>query len=140
MKATILAARAAVLASAATLASSALAVVPNPYGAIAYSSSDGIYGVAANEVELEAAEQRAMANCAVMSGGQDCKIILSFGSGCAALVVSDDGDAVAGYGMTTPGELMQGMNKANAYARELCQGRGGDNCRLEQAFCSFSQP
>ena len=123
--------------SLATVSLTAQAVVPNPYAAIAYSPSDGLYGIAQKSVVLEGAEQEAMGNCAVIAGGQDCRIVVSFGNGCAALAVNDDGAYGAGFGKTTKGELMVGINKAYAVAREACEGRGGTSCRLEQAFCSF---
>lgn len=137
MKLSTLTANAFALLTVASLTHAAQAIVPNPYAAIAYSPSDGLYGVASQSVELEAAEQEAMGNCAVIAGGTSCRIVVSFGNGCAALAVSDDGAYGAGFGKTTKGELMVGINKAYAVAREACEGRGGTSCRLEQAFCSF---
>lgn len=129
---------AAVSALVLTSATS-FANVPNPYGAIAYSPQDGIYGVATQNVELEAAEQEAMGNCAVINGGRSCRIVISFGNGCAALALSEDGAYGAHAARTTRGELMKGINAAYAGAREQCQLRGGTSCQLEQAFCSFDQ-
>lgn len=118
---------------------SAKANVPNPFGAIAYSPTDGLYGIAHNNVNLEAAEQEAMGNCAVIAGGRSCRVVISYGNACAALAISSDGAWGADSAITTPGELMRGMNQAFAKARQQCQARGGTSCALEQATCSFDQ-
>lgn len=114
------------------------ATVPNPYGAIAYSPTDGLYGVAQKNVELEAAEQEAIGNCAVLAGGRSCRIVISYRNACGALAVSDDGAWGADSAVTTRGELMKGINDAYAKARDQCVNRGGTSCHLEQASCSFA--
>lgn len=115
----------------------AQANVPQPYGAIAYSSIDGVYGVSAQNPTIEGAEQEAESNCAVIAGGRNCRVVISYGNACAALAVSADGAWGADSARTTRGELMRGMNEAFAKARAQCETRGGTGCRLEQATCSF---
>lgn len=108
-----------------------------PYGAIAYSASDGKYGIATKEVNQEAAEQRAMGNCAVLAGGRDCRNVLWFYNACAALSVASNGAWGVDYDVTTAGELMKGINGAYQKAKGYCRQFGGQDCRLEQAVCSF---
>ncbi len=116
---------------------SAHATVPQPFGAIAYSPSDGLYGISQQTVNIEAAEQEAMGNCAVLAGGRNCRVVISYGNACAALAVSADGAWGADSAITTRGELTKGINEAFAKARAQCQARGGTSCGLEQATCSF---
>ena len=125
------------LLSIALIGITAKANVPQPYGAIAYSATDGIYGISSQNPTIEGAEQEAQGNCAVIAGGRNCRVVISYGNACAALAISDDGAWGADSARTTRGELMRGMNEAFAKARAQCENRGGTGCRLEQAVCSF---
>lgn len=119
---------------------SAFALVPNPYGAISYSPVDRLYGISTKAVELEAAEQEADGNCAVIAGGRHCRVVISYRNACGALAIASNGAWGADSAITTRGELMRGMSEAFAKARAQCQARGGVDCQLEQATCSFEDP
>jgi len=113
-------------------------IVPAPYGAIAYSPTDGALGIARKTVNQEAAEQLAMGNCAITAHGKSCRIVVWFYNACAALAKSPNGDWGADYASTTSGEQMEGINAAYAKARQHCEDAGGGTtCQLVQATCSF---
>jgi hypothetical protein len=118
-------------------AASAQAAVSQAYGAIAYSPSDKAIGISQRAVNQEAAEQEAMGRCAVIAGGDNCRIAVWFYNACAALAVAPNGAWGADFGLTTSGELMKGINAAFQKAKARCQSFGGDGCQLEQATCSF---
>lgn len=115
----------------------AMASVPQPYGAIAYSPSDAKIGIATEKVNQEAAEQHAMGQCAVMAGGKDCRVVVWFYNACAAVSRASNGAWGADIASTTRGELMRGINAAHTKARAHCQHYGGTDCQLLQATCSF---
>jgi hypothetical protein len=126
--------------TALALAPLATATVPAPWGAIAYSPSDGLFGIAQNAVEREAAQQAALGSCAVQAGGRSCRVVVTFHDACGALAVSDNGIWGADFGVTPSGDLMPGINAAYSRARQQCEDAGGINCRFEQATCSFAAP
>ncbi len=123
-----------------SIATSAFANVPQPYGAIAYSPTDGAIGIAQKTVNQEAAEQTAMGNCAVLAGGRNCRVVVWYYNACGALSVASNGAWGADWGSTTAGELMKGINAAHQKARSYCAQNGGTDCQLKQASCSFDTP
>jgi Domain of unknown function (DUF4189) len=72
------------------------------------------------------AEQAALAQCAA-KGGQNCKVKISYGNGCAALIANDTGyqanaDVTMGYAVQT------GM--------QMCSTAGHGTCHVVYSACS----
>ena len=120
-----------------TASGSAFSAVPQPYGALAYSPSDGLYGVATMNATQEGADQEALGMCSITAGGRSCRVVSRFANACGAISKASDGAWGAGVASTTRGELMAGINAAHNIARQHCQYYGGTDCSLLQASCSF---
>lgn len=97
------------------------------YGAIALYAPKGVLGSAANLPNQSEANVAAIQDCRA-KGGTDCKIELSYGNECAAMVVGDPGYNV------TPGET---MDIAQKKAMRLCTDAGDKNCHVYFTACSL---
>jgi len=89
----------------------------NNYGAIAYSFENGASGYSYEYRSRRAAEAVALRNC--RRGGEDCRIIVWFRNGCAALAVGSNGH---GYAWTSSRRSAErnALRKCRGYTDE-CQ-------------------
>jgi len=100
----------------------------NSWGAIAYSSKDGIHGWSTGQQDKAAAQRAAMQSC-VKAGGSKCLIDATFNNTCGALAA--DGDKIAwGTSPTTTDARQRAMAE--------CARVGGKKCVLQVAVCSTS--
>ena len=107
------------------------AIYGGDWGAIATEpTSPSRIGAAQDLPTKGQAEQAALAQCAV-KGGQNCKVKISYGNGCAALIANDTGyqanaDVTVGYAVQT------GM--------QMCSTAGHGTCHVVYSACSQQQP
>jgi hypothetical protein len=86
----------------------------------------GAYGYSSNDVSVEAAAQRAQAQCK----GKDCKVVTSFAKTCAAFAI-DAKNACGPSGWAKAGSLAQAQN----VAAEQCNRFGGKTCVIRAWVC-----
>src|SRR6185312_17477128 len=60
------------------------------WGAIATDGSGGSFGASTNMWSQQSAENEALADCRAKKGSITCSVDLSYGNGCAAMVVGDE--------------------------------------------------
>ncbi len=101
-------------------------VLPDLYGAIAFSPSTGAHGYSFNYANRAAAEKRAINECEMNAGSDDCRAILWFHNACGALAV---GDNAYGSGWGT------NMLYAAQYAVESCK-KFTANCKVVRWVCT----
>ena len=95
-------------------------------GAIAYSSTTGVYGTG-SDWSASSAEAQALNACRQQGAG--CKIVLRFQNVWGALAVSSNGyfGTGTGYGKANPSN---GEYIAKRYALQYCKSFGGRDCRV----------
>ncbi len=98
------------------------------YGAIAFSKRTGRHGFSFGHPGRNAAERRALAECASGSSASDCGVLTWFHDRCAALVVGDN----RAYGSAQDAS----QEAASRKAIELCAQHGGSSCRVVREVCS----
>ena len=103
-------------------------VLPDLYGAIAFSPSTSAHGYSFDYANRAAAEKRAINECEKDGGSGDCKAILWFHNACGALAV---GDNAYGSGWGTD------IRYASQYAVESCE-KFTDNCKVVRWVCTSS--
>lgn len=95
------------------------------HGAIAYGRSSQAWGYSHGMANAQAADRKALANC--RSHGNDCAIVASFSSGCAAVAAG----AGPGYAMS----LGKTEEAAQAQALKSCRGNGIGSCEIQVWSC-----
>ncbi len=100
------------------------------YGAIARSQITQDKGYSWNFRSRESAEQRAIKECAGVSGATDCQVILWFRNACGSIAESVEGAAGTGWGVTE--EI------AETNAIKLCS-TVGSGCQITRTFCTDHQ-
>jgi serine/threonine-protein kinase len=101
---------------------------PDLFGAIAYSSSTGVY-TSATGLSRKEAERGALSSCQRQSRASDCSVPLWFKNAWGALAVGSNGAYGAGWGYDT-NYPARGRSIAGRYALQTCQKYGGVNCRV----------
>lgn len=94
--------------------------------AIATDGTSGSLGTANNISSRSGAERLALADCRA-KGGARCKVDVSYGNGCAAMVVGDTGYNVHGAAS---------LDEATKLAIKTCTD-ATSNCRVYYAACSL---
>ena len=102
----------------------------NLYGAIARSQVTQDKGYSWNFRSRESAEQRAIKECAGVSGATDCQVLLWFRNACGSIAESEEGAAGTGWGVTE--EI------AETNAIKLCS-TVGSGCKITRTFCTDHQ-
>jgi hypothetical protein len=97
------------------------------WGAIATYIPKGVLGYSTNLPTKEQAEQAALQDCRA-KGGLDCKIEISYGNQCAAVVVGDPG-----YGVFPGATLSEATNKS----LKECAAAGNKGCHILYSACSM---
>ncbi len=115
-------------AIATPLATEAAEPVPPLFGAISYSPSTGLTGLAHDFVNEREAVIRALGACEARAKSGDCRILVSFRNGCGAVAESPDGAYGSGWGVDRA--------RAQSYADEVCADGGGSACRITEVICS----
>lgn len=100
------------------------------YGAIARSPSTQDKGYSWNFRSQESAEQRAIKECAGVSGATDCQVLLWFRNACGSIAESEEGGTGTGWGVTE--EI------AETNAIQLCS-TVGSGCKIMHTFCTDHQ-
>ena len=97
------------------------------YGAIAYGPKNTADGYSYSKGNMEDAVHTAMANC--QQHGGDCKIVVTFSSGCAAVA------AVESKGVYSVG---QGSSRAQSQSKAMsaCTSTHGSGCQIEAWTCT----
>ena len=99
------------------------------HAAIAYSSATRGFGSSTELPTREAAEAKAIAECAATaSSPTDCKIVVWFYNRCGTLAIGDP----TAYGWAH--NLNPAVSNKEALGR--CKEFGGENCRVVRDFCS----
>ena len=96
------------------------------YGALAFSPSTSAHGYSFDYANRAAAEKRAINECEMNAGSDDCRAILWFHNACGALAV---GDNAYGSGWGTD------MLYAAQYAVESCK-KFTANCKVVRWVCT----
>ncbi len=96
------------------------------YGAIAYGAESTAAGWSYDFGTPGDAGRKALSTCRVR--GDDCKLVLTFSNGCAALAAGDDKRFATAQANT--GEA------AKASALAACKDQGGANCEVQAWSCS----
>lgn len=96
------------------------------WGAIATYAPTGILGTSRDEISEEQAKRTALADCKAR-GGVSCKIDITYGNQCAAVVVGDKGYNV------NPGAT---QNLAIELGMKICAEDGGKGCHAYYSACS----
>jgi hypothetical protein len=99
------------------------------WGAIATDFAHSSAGASVNQMNRDAAEQSAIANCQ-SNGGSLCKVELWYLNQCVAMAVSDTGHN-AKAGATS--------EAADQAAMKVCLEAGDANCRIYYSACSLPQ-
>ena len=107
----------------AVISSAVTAAADDHYGAIAYSTDNGMYGYTYDYTALSSAEMDALKNC----GDAACMIILWFKNSWGALAIGD-GNA---YGAATAAS----KDDAETSAMTFCS-QQAKNCKVAQWVCS----
>jgi hypothetical protein len=94
--------------------------------AIATDSAKGILGNATDMANKSDAERTAMANCEA-KGGTQCKVDVSFGNGCAAMVSGDSSYNVQGAPT---------LDEATQVAMKTCN-KATSHCHVYYSACSL---
>jgi hypothetical protein len=94
--------------------------------AIATDSAKGSLGTATDMANQDEAEQMAMTSCRA-KGGTQCKVDVSYGNGCAAMVSGDTGYNV--HGAAT-------LNEATQLAMQTCT-KATTHCHVYYSTCSL---
>ncbi len=105
-----------------------IVVLPDLYGAIAFSPTTAAHGYSFDYANRAAAERKAINECERHAGSGDCKAILWFNNACGALAVGDTGYG-SGWGTD--------IQFASQYAVESCE-EFGDNCKVVRWVCTSS--
>jgi len=105
-------------------------VASNLYGAIARSPTTQDKGYSWNFRSRESAEQRAIKECAGVTGATDCEVLLWFRNACGSIAESTEGGAGTGWGGTE--EI------AETNAIKLCS-TVGSGCKITRTFCTDHQ-
>ena len=97
------------------------------YGAIAYGPKTTANGYSYSKSNMADAVHTAMANC--QQHGGDCKIVVTFSSGCAAVA------AVESKGAYSAG---QGNSRAQSQSKAMsaCTSAHGSGCQIEAWTCT----
>jgi hypothetical protein len=95
--------------------------------AIATDSVKGTLGTSIGMPDRYKAEQVAIADCQT-KGGIQCKLDVSYGNGCAAMVVGD-----GGYNSNGAATL----DKATRLSMKTCTNAGHTNCHVYYSACSL---
>ena len=95
------------------------------FGAIAYGAESTAYGFSYDQPNEAAADRRALSECG--KHGDDCKIVIGFLSGCAAVAAGTNGRFATGQATT--------RQPAQATALDDCGRKGGDNCEIKAWTC-----
>jgi hypothetical protein len=104
---------------------------PGIWGALAFSKSTLVSGIAWSYPSEPAARQNAASECSIaMNAMRDCSVLGAFANGCAALATSPDDHA---WGFS--GSLATAAAAKEA-AVDWCIKSGGRACGITQAFCS----
>ncbi len=101
-------------------------VLPDLYGAIAFSPTTAAHGYSFDYANRAAAERKAINECERHAGSGDCKAILWFHNACGALAVGD-----TGYGSGWGTDMLY----AALYAVESCE-EFADNCKVIRWVCT----
>ncbi|HEV7123136.1 MAG TPA: DUF4189 domain-containing protein [Rhodanobacter sp.] len=99
----------------------------NQWGAVATDGPAGILGATTNSLSQSEAERIAIADCQT-KGGQNCKVDVSYGNQCAAVVVGSMGYAV-NPGINLKEAIQKGM--------KTCSEGGATNCLIYYSACSL---
>ena len=98
----------------------------NTWGAIAYSTKDGIHGWSTHQRDKATAERAAMQSC-IKAGGSKCLIDATFNNTCGALAADRE---IIAWG--TSGARLDAQRRAMAECARL----GGKKCVLQVTACS----
>jgi hypothetical protein len=96
------------------------------YGAIAYGAKSAAYGYSYSKGNMADALHTAMTNC--QQHGGDCKIVVSFSSGCAAVAAVESKGV---YSVGQGGSQAQSQSKAMS----VCTSAHGRGCQIEAWTC-----
>ena len=96
------------------------------FGAIAYGAESEAYGFSYDQPNEAAADRRALSECG--KHGDDCKIVISFLSGCAAVAAGTNNRFGTGQATT--------RQQAQATALGNCGRKGGDSCEVKAWTCA----
>jgi len=116
----------AVLAAAAAFGRPAHA--QGIYGAVAISSSTGVYGYGYNYDTARGAQDRAMQECRQRSQATDCRVYANFQRACFALAKA--GNNAFGWAIGYPND------ERSERALNECAFRNGADCKVVEQFCS----
>jgi hypothetical protein len=105
------------------------------WGAIASDNQEGIVGVSSQRKTKIEATQAAITNC-INHGGKDCKLVLFYVNGCAA-IAAETADGVAGSFVSR-----DSLEKAKDSALVLCNKQSieqttGRRCEIIYSKCSL---
>jgi hypothetical protein len=97
------------------------------YGAIAYGPKSTADGYSYSKDNMADAVHTAMANCQLHGG--DCKIVVTFSSGCAAVAAVESKNAFS---------VGQGAGKAQSQSKAMsaCTTAYGSGCQIEAWTCT----
>lgn len=95
------------------------------YGALAYSQRTGAHGYSYDHRSRNAAEQRALGECA--NYGADCRVAIWFRNACGALAVGAGNGYGSGWGTS--------RSIAQSYALAGCR-RHTRNCSIVRTVCT----
>lgn len=93
------------------------------YGAIAYDADNVAYGWSFKMNSGEAAEKKALSNCA--NYGDSCKVVVTFSNSCAAVAAGEKKHYATGQGSS--------REEAQSKAMAAC----GGNCEIKAWSCSL---
>lgn len=97
------------------------------WGAIASYPPSGALGTSSNLPSPQQAKQAAIEDCQA-KGASTCKIEISYGNQCVAMIVGHPGYAIA-TGSTA--------SEAEQKGAEMCSDNGDTNCRVYYSACSL---
>lgn len=98
----------------------------NSWQAVATDTPKGILGTAVGVPERSSAEAQAITDCQA-KGGTDCKLEVSYGNGCIAMVVGDKTLQIQGAPT---------KKKAEQVTTDKCNAAGNSSCKVYYSECS----
>jgi hypothetical protein len=116
----------ALVAGLFTLAILPSAASAGDWGAIALSTRTGAWGTARNYDDEDGARARAMSEC--RKHASDCRVYKTFENTCVALAGDRTGNFGWSWGYTN--------NERRRRAIAQCRDQGGQNCTVENTFCT----
>ena len=101
----------------------------NAWGAIATDVSKGAVGASYNQPDEDQAKMAAVNNCA-SNGGSNCKIEITYGNSCVAMLQGDNGYTTA---------RAETIDKAIKIGMKSCSSAGINNCIARYTSCSTAK-